>query len=196
MWQEQLHDAVHVEQALGHLHGVLAMRSGGAGRSAGALSLQQVVTQVQQLVEGEARVQATHDAFASVEHELRSNPQGGLQRVVRHFQDLFGVTSIEGCLPMMSKVCPCCANQVICHRALSICHCAVASGMSSTRPRVHPVLLSTSGSRDRSGCCMHTHNAISRKLFFVHIHALCSMSVHSSLFQKHWYCFVMCTAQI
>lgn len=102
-WQEQLHDAVHVDQAFAHLRAVLAMRGG----SGGAPSTQQVVAQVQQLVEGETRVQATHDAFASVEQELRANPQGGLQQVVRHFQDLFGVASIEGCLPMMSKVCTC-----------------------------------------------------------------------------------------
>eukprot|EP00892_Ulva_mutabilis_P009660 jgi/Ulvmu1/7066/UM033_0126.1 len=103
-WQEQLHDSGVVERTLEHVRDALALRGGSTPGGAAPPSLQQVVAQVQELVEGEGRARATHDAFASVEQELRANPQGGLQRVVKHFQDLFGVTSIEGCLPMMSKV--------------------------------------------------------------------------------------------
>lgn len=157
VWQEQLHDAARVDQTLGHLHGVLAMRNGEAGRTAGTPSLQQVVAQVQQLVEGEARVQATHDAFASVENELRSNPQGGLQQVVRHFQDLFGVASIEGCLPMMSKVCRFCA----CSFTLSpyTLDFFAALWHLETPPQSggHPMWSSMPGGRECSGFSMHTN---------------------------------------
>lgn len=143
-WQERLHDSANVERALGHVQEVLALRSSTVAGGGGQTSLQQVVSQVQGLVEGEARVRATHDAFASVERELREHPQGGLQRVVKHFQDLFGVSSVEGCLPTMSKV--------------SI-HAAAVSSTSSAADQQHwsvrCLCLSSSGGVPEHGCLLY-----------------------------------------
>jgi hypothetical protein len=46
--------------------------------------------------------------FANAEAALRNVPNGALQRIVQHVQKLWGIPSLEECLPTMSRARSCC----------------------------------------------------------------------------------------
>ena len=104
-WQEQLHDGKRVEAALSQVHDAVQRRGSQNGECAAALTPPQVVTAVRKLVNEAGAGRAAAAAMHCATEDLQTNSEGVLQQVIGHFQQLFSVPTLEGCIPAMSKVC-------------------------------------------------------------------------------------------
>mmetsp|Transcript_77951 Transcript_77951/g.138097 ORF Transcript_77951/g.138097 Transcript_77951/m.138097 type:complete len:643 (-) Transcript_77951:151-2079(-) len=59
---------------------------------------------VAELVDKERHSAEREALFKQAEHEMHSDPQQTLHRILRHFMQLFEVRSLEGCLPTMNAL--------------------------------------------------------------------------------------------
>lgn len=126
-WQQRLRDGVKTQNALQQLHTLLqqhhCLSDGGhssPGRSpepsvqhsrqhsahpeSDAPPASQLITAVRKLLTDARDARAATAAMQGAAEDLARNPEGALQRVIKHFQDLFSVPSLDGCIPTMSRV--------------------------------------------------------------------------------------------
>jgi hypothetical protein len=101
-WQQRLREAITTATTLEQVEATLQQH---AAISCNPVNYtpSQVVTAVHKLAQDADDARSTAAALHGAAEDLRMNPEGALQRVIRHFQELFDVPSLEGCIPTMSK---------------------------------------------------------------------------------------------
>eukprot|EP01084_Bolivina_argentea_P281945 482510_1 len=68
------------------------------------LQLHQIVSQVRELVESEEYLLNSKECFSNAQKELIQNPNELCNRIIRHFQHIFSIQTIEGVFPAMNQV--------------------------------------------------------------------------------------------
>lgn len=103
-WVGRLRDAASDAETLAEVRRAVGEQPWEAGPVAPLTTAEALVGAVRGLIAEAAGARMASAALRNADEELKKNPQGGLQVIVRHFQELFDVPSVQGCIPVMSKV--------------------------------------------------------------------------------------------
>jgi len=74
------------------------------GPDGSLMALHDIVKQIDELVQSEEYLLNSKHCFQSAEKELVRNPEDLCNRIIRHFQHIFTVKSIEGVFPKMNQI--------------------------------------------------------------------------------------------
>jgi len=74
------------------------------GPDGSLMALHDIVKQIDELVQSEEYLLNSKHCFNSAEKELVKNPEDLCNRIIRHFQHIFTVKSIEGVFPKMNQI--------------------------------------------------------------------------------------------
>jgi hypothetical protein len=102
-WIGRLRDATTDAETLGGIRRALQQQAWEAGPMQPLSTPAALVDAVRGVIAEAAGARTVSAALRNADGELRKNPQGSLQVIIRHFQELFDVPSVDGCIPVMSK---------------------------------------------------------------------------------------------
>merc|ERR1712228_278975 len=68
------------------------------------LALHEIVKQIEELVESEEYLLSSKQCFSKAQKDLSLNPNDLCNRIIRHFQHIFGIKNIEGVFPKMNQI--------------------------------------------------------------------------------------------
>jgi len=68
------------------------------------LPLHEIVQQIEELVQSEEYLISSKNNFHKAQTNLNSNPEDLCNRIIKHFQHIFGIKHIEGVFPKMNQI--------------------------------------------------------------------------------------------
>merc|ERR1712228_486037 len=67
-------------------------------------ALHEIVKQIEELVQSEEYLLSSKQCFSKAQKDLSLNPNDLCNRIIRHFQHIFGIKNIEGVFPKMNQI--------------------------------------------------------------------------------------------